>query len=253
MTDTTTTRRTALIIGAAGGICAALSRKLAERRERLVLFDRDDVRVKELAEELAEFTDVRVIVGDIMDVPDTERQLAELTGEWAPTILVNGTGGDTRVLPVTELDEDFLRASVAENLVPVLTAVRLCVPAMKEAGYGRIVNFTSAGGRTYSHFNNAAYVAAKAGVIGFTKQTAYELAPHGITVNTVAHGPIATDRVAGAWERRPEEQKEAVLSKIPMRRMGTVAEAVGSVLHLTSEDSGYSTGAVIDINGGIWI
>ncbi|MBV9025175.1 MAG: SDR family oxidoreductase [Streptomycetaceae bacterium] len=247
------TQRTALIIGAAGGICSELSRRLADKGERLVLFDRDEAAVKALAAEFTGTTDVEVIVGDILDVPETERQLSPLTGCWTPSILVNGTGGDTRVVPVTDLDEDFLRLSVAENLVPVLTATRLCVPAMKEAGYGRIVNFASAGGRTYSHFNNAAYVAAKAAVIGFSKQAAYELAPFGVTVNVVAHGPIATDRVAGAWERRPEEQKAAVLSKIPMGRMGTVREAVGSVLHLCSEESGYSTGTVTDVNGGIWI
>ncbi|MFW0788066.1 SDR family NAD(P)-dependent oxidoreductase [Gordonia sp. CPCC 205333] len=247
------TQHTALIIGAAGGICSELSRRLADKSERLVLFDRDDAAVKKLATELSDITEVEVIVGDILDVESAEHQIKSLEGDWTPSILVNGTGGDTRVIPVTELDEDFIRQSVAENLVPVLTATRLCVPAMKEAGYGRIVNFSSAGGRTYSHFNNAAYVAAKAAVIGFTKQAAYELAPWGVTVNVVAHGPIATDRVAGAWERRPADQKAAVLSKIPMGRMGTVSEAAGSVAHFCSEESGYSTGTVTDVNGGIWI
>lgn len=69
----------------------------------------------------------------------------------------------------------------------------------------------------------------------------------------MAHGPIATARVAGAWERRDPAQKEAVLSKLPMRRMGTVHEAVGSVLYLASESAGFTTGSVIDINGGLYM
>jgi len=86
-----------------------------------------------------------------------------------------------------------------------------------------------------------------------TKQIAYELAPFGVCANVVAHGPIETERVASAWERRDEQQKKDVLSKLPMRRMGTVTEAVGSVLYLCSESAGYTTGSVIDINGGLYM
>jgi 3-oxoacyl-[acyl-carrier protein] reductase len=124
---------------------------------------------------------------------------------------------------------------------------------MASRGQGRIVNFASAGGRTYSHFNNAGYVAAKAAVIGMTKQIAYELAPTGVVVNVVAHGPIATERVAAAWKRRDPDQKTAVLSKLPIGRMGTVTEAVGSVLYLCSDSAGFTTGSVIDVNGGLYM
>ncbi|MEW1860491.1 SDR family oxidoreductase [Streptomyces sp. NPDC088194] len=249
----TATPRTALVVGAAGGICAELSRALARRGDRLVLLDSDGAALKELAGEVAELTEVRTLHVDITDVRSTEEQLATLSAGWAPQILVNGVGGDTRVAPVTDLDEAFLTESLARNVVPVLTAIRLCVPAMRRAGYGRVVNFSSAGGRTYSHFSNAAYVAAKAAVVGLTKQVAYELAPFRVTVNAVAHGPIATERIATAWERRPAAEREQVLSKIPVGRLGTVAEAVGSVLYLCSEEAGYTTGTVIDVNGGLLI
>ncbi|MGC4985934.1 SDR family NAD(P)-dependent oxidoreductase [Streptomyces sp. DT193] len=250
---TVQTSRTALLIGAAGGILQDVARGLAREGHTLVLFDKNEEAVNRLATELARQTKVDVVVGDITDIPAAEVQLADIVDRHAPSILVNGVGGDTRVIGYADLTAEHFGQSHLENVVSTFVAIKACAPRMAQDGYGRIVNFASAGGRTYSHFNNAAYVGAKAAVIGMTKQMAYELAPAGVVVNVVAHGPIATERVAGAWERRDPEQKQAVLSKLPMRRMGKVAEAVGSVLHLCSENAGYSTGAVIDVNGGLYM
>ncbi|MGW6743218.1 SDR family NAD(P)-dependent oxidoreductase [Streptomyces sp. NPDC055025] len=245
--------RTALLIGAAGGILKEVARGLAEEGHSLVLFDRNEEAVRRLGDELSQRTKVEVVVGDITEIDAAERQLTGIVERHAPSILVNGVGGDTRVIGYADLTRDHFDQTYLENVVSTFIAVKVCAPRMAHDGYGRIVNFASAGGRTYSHFNNAAYVGAKAAVIGMTKQMAYELASTGVVVNVVAHGPIATERVAGAWERRDEESRNAVLSKLPMRRMGTVAEAVGSVLHLCSESAGYSTGSVIDINGGLYM
>lgn len=247
------TPRTALLIGAAGGILREVAHRLAADGHMLVLFDRDAEALDRLAAELTPHTKVETVVGDITDIPAAERSLRSVVDRFAPSILVNGVGGDTRVIGYADLTAGHFEESFLENVVSSWIAVKVCAPAMAAAGYGRIVNFASAGGRTYSHFNNAAYVAAKAAVVGMTKQMAYELASTGVVLNVVAHGPIATARVAGAWERRDPEQKEAVLARLPMRRMGTVDEAVGSVLHLCSESAGYSTGSVIDINGGLYM
>ncbi|MFH9012607.1 SDR family NAD(P)-dependent oxidoreductase [Streptomyces sp. NPDC017943] len=247
------TPRTALLIGAAGGILEEVARELAEQGHTLVLFDRDAEALDRLATRLTAITKVEAVVGDITDIPAAERQLTDIVDRFAPSILVNGVGGDTRVIGYADLTTDHFDQSFLENVVSSWIAVKVCAPRMAADGYGRIVNFASAGGRTYSHFNNAAYVAAKAAVIGMTKQMAYELAASGVVLNVVAHGPIATARVAGAWERRDPAQKEAVLARLPMGRMGTVSEAVGSVLHLCSESAGYSTGSVIDINGGLYM
>jgi 3-oxoacyl-[acyl-carrier protein] reductase len=247
------TARTALLIGAAGGILRGVATGLAKEGHPLVLFDRDEAAVTDLAHELGGHTKVEVVVGDITDIPDAEARLTRIADEHAPSILVNGVGGDTRVIGYADLTRDHFEQTYLENVVSTFAAIKVCAPVMAAAGYGRIVNFASAGGRTYSHFNNAAYVGAKAAVIGMSKQMAYELAATGVCVNVVAHGPIATARVAGAWEKRDEESKQVVLSKLPMRRMGTVAEAVGSVLYLCSQSAGYTTGSVIDINGGLYM
>jgi NAD(P)-dependent dehydrogenase (short-subunit alcohol dehydrogenase family) len=245
--------RTALLIGAAGGILSEVARGLAREGHSLVLFDKDEEAVSGLADELAQQAKVEVVVGDITDIPAAERQLTGIVARHAPSVLVNGVGGDTRVIGYADLERGHFEQTYLENVISTWVAVKVCAPRMVRDGYGRIVNFASAGGRTYSHFNNAAYVGAKAAVIGMTKQMAYELAGTGVVVNVVAHGPIATARVAGAFERRDEESKRAVLGRLPMGRYGTVAEAAGSVLHLCSEGAGYSTGAVIDINGGLYM
>lgn len=247
------TSRTALLIGAAGGILRKVAQGLAEEGHTLVLFDRDEEAVNALARKLSLLTKTEAVVGDITDLPEAERQLTEIADRHAPSILVNGVGGDTRVIGYADLTREHFEQTYLENVLSSFVAVKVCAPHMAAAGYGRIVNFASAGGRTYSHFNNAAYVGAKASVIGMTKQMAYELAPTGVVVNVVAHGPIATERVAGAFERRDEESQRAVLSRLPMGRYGTVEEAAGSVLHLCSESAGYSTGSVIDINGGLYM
>ncbi|GAA5028108.1 SDR family NAD(P)-dependent oxidoreductase [Streptomyces siamensis] len=247
------TARTALLIGAAGGILSEVARGLAEEGHSLVLFDRDEVAVSRLADELAERTKTEFVVGDITDIAAAERQLNDIVERHALSILVNGVGGDTRVISYADLTREHFEQTHLENVTSTWIAVKACAPRMAENGYGRIVNFASAGGRTYSRFNNAAYVGAKAAVIGMTKQLAYELAGTGVVVNVVAHGPVATARVAGAFERRDEASRKAVLAALPMGRYGTVAEAAGSVLHLCSESAGYSTGAVVDINGGLYM
>ncbi|MCC3768875.1 SDR family NAD(P)-dependent oxidoreductase [Streptomyces sp. UNOC14_S4] len=247
------TKRTALLIGAAGGILQEVARGLAAEGHTLVLFDKNEEAVNRLAGELAAQTKTEAVVGDITDIPAAERQLTGIVERHAPSILVNGVGGDTRVIGYADLTTGHFDETYLENVVSTWVAIKVCAPRMAADGYGRIVNFASAGGRTYSHFNNAAYVGAKAAVIGMTKQIAYELAGSGVVANVVAHGPVATARVAGAFERRDEESKRTVLSRLPMGRYGTVAEAAGSVLHLCSESAGYSTGAVIDINGGLYM
>ncbi|WNI15007.1 SDR family NAD(P)-dependent oxidoreductase [Actinacidiphila sp. ITFR-21] len=247
------TARTALLIGAAGGILTEVARGLAKEGHSLVLFDRDESSVIRLADELGRLTKTEAVVGDITDIPAAERQLTGIVERHAPSILVNGVGGDTRVIGYADLEQTHFDQTYLENVVSTWIAIKVCAPRMARDGYGRIVNFASAGGRTYSHFNNAAYVGAKAAVIGMTKQMAYELAGSGVVVNVVAHGPIATERVAGAFERRDETSKKAVLGRLPMGRYGTIAEAAGSVLHLCSEGAGYSTGSVIDINGGLYM
>lgn len=245
--------RIALVTGCGSGICAAVALGLADRGMRLLLVDRDPVALARTGGVVRDALVADPLAVDLTDGPSVEAALRGLPAEARPDVLVNGVGGDARAIPVGELTEADLHAALTHNLVTAFTMVRLCTPAMVERGWGRIVNFASVAGRTYTHVSNAAYVAAKAAVIGFTKQCAYELGPAGITVNAVAHGVIGTERIAGAWAARPEPWRRSMLARIPMGRIGTPVEAAGIVCHLCSEEAGYTTGAVIDVNGGLHI
>ncbi|MET9778402.1 SDR family oxidoreductase [Streptomyces sp. NPDC006367] len=243
--------RRAWITGGASGIGAEVARKLAESGATVVLIDRDAQALEATARTLPSGT-----LTLELDVTDTARVTEAVDGlgpSHMPDILVNSVGGDTRRIPLTDLREHDLMQAVTDNLLGCFTFTRLCVPAMTERGRGRIVNLASIAGRTYSIFSNAAYVAAKAAVIGYTKQCAYELAATGVVVNAVAHGPIATERLLQAQREMPQERLREVLDRLPTGRYGTPAEAVGAVVHLCGDDAGYTTGCVVDVNGGLHI
>ncbi|HEV2634472.1 MAG TPA: SDR family oxidoreductase [Actinocrinis sp.] len=244
--------RVALVTGAGSGIAAEVARGLAKAGHRLILVDADAHALAAVAAELGE-----AALADrpwVLDARDA-RAVAEAFAALAdrPDILVNGVGGDARRIGVEDLDEDAFLESYRHNLLTSFSFIRHSVPAMKARGWGRIVNLASIAGRTYSVFSNAGYVAAKAAVIGLTKQCAFELAPHGITVNAVAHGPIGTERIDRAWAEKTPEQRAAILERIPAGRMGTVAEAAAAVLPFCAQYAGFTTGAVLDVNGGLHI
>jgi NAD(P)-dependent dehydrogenase (short-subunit alcohol dehydrogenase family) len=252
MTISSIEHKVALITGAGAGIGAEVARRLADAGAQLLLVDKDATALNSVRRQIGDHraaclqidvTDIAAVRDAIQGLPDAQR----------PDILVNAVGGDANLIPLAELDETYLETSMRHNLTSAFTMTRLCAPAMRQRGWGRIVNFASIAGRTYSYFSNAAYVAAKAAVIGFTKQTAYELAPDGVCVNAVAHGPIATDRIQAAWAKHSPERRQSITDRIPIGRLGTVEEAAAVVIHLCSQEAGYTTGTVIDINGGLFI
>lgn len=245
-------QKVALVTGAGSGIGAEVARRLAGLETKLILIDKDASRLKAIAEDTRACC-VKALPIDITAPSTVADALNALPDAERPDILVNAVGGDANLIPFGKLDEAYLDNSIRHNLTTAFTMTRLCVPAMQSRRWGRIVNFSSIAGRSYSYFSNAAYVAAKSSIIGFTKQIAYELAADGICVNAVAHGPIATDRVQAAWDGYSEERRQTITERIPLRRLGTVAEAASIVVHLCSTDAGYTTGTTIDINGGLWM
>jgi 3-oxoacyl-[acyl-carrier protein] reductase len=245
--------RTALVTAAGSGIGAEVARRLAGSGHRVLLVDLDKDAVTEVAGQLGPALAGEPWIVDARDAPAVTGLFQTLPAASRPDILVNAVGGDARNIPMAELDEDDLSAAYVHNVQTAFTFTRLSVPAMKERRWGRIVNLASIAGRTYSVFSNAAYVAAKAAVVGLTKQCAFELAPYGIAVNAVAHGPIATERIQQAWAGKSTAQREAILARIPLGRHGTIAEAAEAVLPFCGAAAGFVTGAVLDANGGMHI
>lgn len=249
---TTVSNDVILITGAAAGICRELAGLLADTGARLILADNDTDALERAAEEIGE-----AVVGswaiDVTDRGAFQAAYDRLDPTNRPTVLVAGVGGDARQIPFDDLDDAFVTNSVQHNLMSAFISAQICLPHMKILRRGRLVFLASIAGRTYSVFSNAAYVAAKAGVLGLTRQLAYELAPHGVTANAVAHGPVMTERIAASWAARSDVSRADLLGRIPLGRLATPREAAHFVVPFCIGEAGYATGAVLDVNGGLHI
>ncbi|HYM41907.1 MAG TPA: 3-oxoacyl-ACP reductase FabG [Steroidobacteraceae bacterium] len=170
----------------------------------------------------------------------------EKAGEL-PTILVNNAAITRDALLLRMKPEDWDRV-IATNLTAVFRLSKACVRRMMKERRGRIVNLTSVVGLT-GNPGQANYAAAKAGLLGFTKSLAQELASRGITVNAVAPGFIDTDMT----RTLSEEQRSALLTRVPLGRLGTVEDIAAAVLFLVSPQAGYITGETLHVNGGMYM
>ena len=164
-----------------------------------------------------------------------------------PTILVNNAAVTRDSLLLRMKPEDW-EAVITTNLTGVFRLSKACVRRMMKERRGRIVNLTSVVGVT-GNAGQANYAAAKAGLLGFTKSLARELASRGITVNAVAPGFIDTDMTRAL----NEAQRAALVGQIPMGRLGTPADVAGAVLFLVSPQATYITGETLHVNGGMYM
>ena len=222
--------RTALVTGTAHGIGAAIAAALERNGANVHGVDRDSV-----------------------DVTDREQVAALVAGIGRVDILVNNAGGVVGQVgrPLDEVSDDDWQAVVDANLTSTFVCTRAVVPGMKAAGYGRIVNISSGAGRSVSLTGIQAYASAKAGQIGFTRQTAHELGPFGITVNSIAPGFVLSNPTSiRQWESYGEEGQRAMLGNIATRRLGEPEDIANGVLFFVAEEASWVTGQVISIDGG---
>ena len=238
------TGRKALVTGASGGIGEAIARILHAQGAIVGLHGTRREKLDALAGELGER--VRVFPADLSD-----RDAVKALGETAEKelegvdILVNNAGITKDGLFVRMSDGDW--DSVLEvNLTAVFRLTRELTHPMMRRRYGRIVNITSVVGVT-GNPGQANYCASKAGMIGFSKSLAQEIATRNVTVNCVAPGFIES----AMTDKLNDKQKETILSAIPSRRMGKGEEVASAVAYLASSEAGYVTGQTIHVNGGM--
>ena len=239
------TGRTVIVTGAAKGIGLALSEFFAEAGATLAMADVDEAGLAEAMS--GSLADAIPLVVDVADPDSVRPAVAHLYDTTGRLDVVVNNAGILRDRVVWKLSDDEWQAVLGVHLTGTFNLTREAVPIMREQGYGRIVNVTSYTG-LHGNVGQANYAAAKAGIIGFTRTTAKELARFGITVNAIS--PIAeTDMVASI----PEAHKEELRAGIPMGRFSSPAEACPAVGFLASEQAGYVTGVVLPVDGGLSI
>ena len=236
--------RTALITGAGGGIGSAIAKNLSQQGAHVILHGTRAGRLEELASEIG--TNVSVVTANLSDreaVGGLVSEAAKATG--AIDILVNNAGITRDNLFMRMKDEEW--DDVLEvNLTSSMLLCRSAIRAMMKARWGRIISISSIVGVT-GNPGQTNYAASKAGMIGFSKSLAAEVASRGITVNVVAPGFIETPMT----DELTDEQKQKLLGNVPAGRLGSSQEVAAAVSFLASEEAAYMTGATLHVNGGM--
>ncbi len=241
--------KVAVVTGASRGIGKAIALALAGQGARIVAVDIDLEGTEKLAAEIQSNGGQAVAVqGNVTVVADAERIFEESVKAFGRVdILVNNAGitRDALLLRMKDADWD---AVLSVNLKGAFLCTRAAAKLMTKQRYGRIINIASIVGQM-GNAGQANYCASKAGLIGLTKSNARELARRNVTVNAVAPGFIATDMT----EALPEKTRQELAAQIPLERLGTADDIANAVLFLSAEASGYITGQVLGVNGGMYM
>ena len=235
--------RVAVVTGGARGIGLGIAQRLARDGAQVVLWDRD---LEPFDASRAGFVPAAAVAVDVADFASVERAYAAtIAAVGQVDILVNNAGINGPVLPTWEYPLDAWDKVLAIDLTGVFYCCRVVIPAMRAAGYGRIVNVSSAAGKEGVQ-NIAAYAAAKAGVIGYTKSIARELVGSGVLVNAIA--PVMTE--TELFREMTAEHIESTKAKIPMGRLLTIPEIAAMVAWIAGPECTFSTGFTFDLSGG---
>lgn len=242
-------KQIAIVTGTSRGIGKAIVLELARNGFYVIGTDLNE----ELANIVTEYLKEEGLEGEgrALDVTNKEqidaviKDVTKTLG--APTVLVNNAGITKDNLMMRMKDEEW-DAVINTNLTSVFNLSRACLRGMMKAKKGRIVNIGSIVGLS-GNPGQANYCASKAGVIGFSKSMAQEVASRGVTVNVVAPGFIDTEMT----QALSDEQRKALSDQIPMQRLGQVEDIAKAVSYLVSDGAGFVTGETISVNGGMYM
>ncbi len=238
------TGKNVLITGASGGIGGEIARALHGAGATVALSGTRVEPLQALANELGERVHVLPCnLGDKEAVEALPKQATEAMG--SVEILVNNAG-ITRDNLFMRMSDDEWQSVIDINMTATMKLCKGVIRGMMKARWGRIVNISSVVG-AIGNPGQANYAASKAGVVGFSKALAHEVASRGITVNAVAPGFITT----AMTEKLTDDQKAGLLQQVPAGRMGEASEIAAAVLYLSSPEAGYVTGSTLHVNGGM--
>jgi 2-hydroxycyclohexanecarboxyl-CoA dehydrogenase len=242
-------RRIALVTGGGSGIGRAIALRLAQGGTDVAILDLNPEGAEMVAGEVrGAGRHALAVQVDVSAASSVAAAVARAAGELGRIDVCVNSAGIADFTAFTDLDEARFDRMIAVHLKGTYLVCRAVVPDMIAAHSGRIINISSAAGLNGGGPGLAHYAAAKAGIIGLTKSLAQELGPHGITVNAIAPGLIDTPliRQAGA----PADLYDAIVARIPVRRIGRPEDIASACAYLASEEGSFCTGQVLSPNGG---
>lgn len=240
------TARVALVTGGTGGIGTAICQRLADRGHKVATNYRNEEKASAWNDRMKdagyEFT---LVPGDVSDAESCEGMVRDLESKLGPVEILVNNAGITRDTTFHKMSATDWQQVVNTNLNSCYNVTRPIIEGMRQRKWGRVVQISSINGQK-GQYGQANYAASKAGMHGFTISLAQENARHGITVNTVCPGYVATEMVMAV----PEEVREKIVAQIPTGRLGRPDEIAYAVEFLTAEEAAWITGSNVAVNGG---
>ncbi len=243
-----TQQRVVLVTGGMGGLGETICTKMADAGYKVVAtYSPGNTKHGEwVADMKGRGYDILAVPCDVADMASCAKAVAEVTAQCGQVDVLVNNAGITRDMTFKKMDKVNWDAVMRTNLDSLFNMSKQVVDSMVERGWGRVINVSSVNG-SKGAFGQTNYSAAKAGVHGFTKALALEVAKKGVTVNTISPGYIGTKMVTAI----PEDiLNSKILPQIPVGRLGKPEEVAGLIIYLASEEAAFVTGANIAINGG---
>ncbi|TCM18828.1 2-hydroxycyclohexanecarboxyl-CoA dehydrogenase [Novosphingobium sp. PhB165] len=242
--------KVAIVTGAAAGIGAACARRLAKEGVAVGVLDLDAERCADTVKAIREAGGTAIAVGaDVSNRASAKAAIEQVREALGPISILVNNAGVTDFTPFEELTEDRWDFIYAVNVRGLFIMTQECLPDMKNAGWGRIVNISSSSAQTGA-VNMIPYSSSKGAVVTMTRSMAQEFGPYGITVNNIPPGSVMGTIMSEANRERFQIPTEVLLQTIPVRRMGEPDDIANACAWLCDERSQYVTGQTIGVNGG---
>ena len=239
-----------VMITGAGDVAGAVGRRVLSEGAKAAFADFSEQALAGVKQEMAaagyDAGRVMTAVCDVRSQKSCDAAAGAVLEQWGQIDAMVATAGIIRHLPIDEMEEKDWQDVVDINLGGVFRSCKAVVPSMKQRKYGRIVIISSIGGRTGRNVG-VNYAASKAGVNGLAINLGYCLAPWNITVNTVAPGPLR----GKMFSSMPQDRQDSLACGIPLGRVGELEDVAAAVAYLGSDDAAWTTGEVLDVNGGL--
>jgi len=245
-------QRVAVVTGAASGMGLAIAQRLSEAAHHVALLDVDGAAAEAAAKALSGAGNAFGVACDVSDRDQVFAAVERARAELGPVGIAVTSAGIDRFENFVDISVESWDRMLAVNLSGTFHCLQAVVPDMLEQKWGRIVTISSSSAQSGAA-RMAHYVASKGGVVGMTKALALELAPNGITVNTIPPGFILTPMTRRAEERGDLPNIDAIAARTPVRRPGTAEDIAAACAFLCSDDAAYITGQAINVNGGWYL